>query len=128
VIAAHSERGGLAAFASHTGTHSSQRQFQGCSSVTSMVSEKSPFLMSVLSVMSEPAWLAEFGLTLALTLEPSLTLESDISPSLMSAVFGLSSRGSSCLTLLTSFLGGFSESYSRALVGVLARGLDTGRD
>src|SRR5215212_9656465 len=65
----------------------------------------SPFLLSVLSVPSDPAWLKAFGLTLALTLEPSLTLEPDNRSSLTSALCTLSSPASPSLTLLTSSLG-----------------------
>src|SRR5215203_6843803 len=66
------------------------------------VSEKSPYLMSVLSVLSEPFVLAGFALTLDLTLESAL----------LSAVFPLPSPDSSFLTLLTSFLGTLRKAMS----------------
>ena len=65
--------------------------------------------MSVLSVTSEPAWLAVYRLTSTLTLESSVTLEPDNRPSLMSESLALSSLDSSSLTILTSFLGAFRK-------------------
>src|SRR5215208_4953592 len=75
------------------------------SEVAGDVSEKSPYLMSVLSVLSEPFVLAGFALTLDLTLESLLTLEPDITPALLSARIALPLPDSPSLTLLTSFLG-----------------------
>src|SRR5215213_9166751 len=89
------------------------------SEVAGDISEKSPYLISVLSVLSEPFVLAGFALTLDLTLESLLTLEPDITPTLLSARIALPLPDSPSLTLLTSF-GNLAQGYLRAFVGVLA--------